>query len=290
MPPPTEATSENRKTIPQGDPSALEGLKFLFTGTLDLLDRNTAKKTVEQHGGSIISNLEKTDYIVLGANCGPKKLETIRAKNLTTITEEGFFQLLEGKQPTTETAKDLAKTSTKPMPSKPAAKGKTEAPKKEKASEKPIAKPSTKTKTASSAGTAKSGGDERKKEIKGKTNALEGIKLLFTGTMETMDRVTSKKTAEAHGATVITRLADTDLIVLGTRAGPKKLQEIEDKGLRTCTEEEFIAMVKDGASDAEEGEDQDEEEEEAEQKPTVGKKRGATSTGRGKGKKAKTAT
>ena len=289
MPPTTEATSENRKTIPQGDPTALEGLKFLFTGTLDLLDRNTAKKTVEQHGGSIISNLEKTDYIVLGANCGPKKLETIRAKNLTTITEEGFFQLLEGNQPSTETAEDLAKTSTKPMPSKPSKTEKAEAPKKAKASEKPAAKPS-KAKPASSAGTAKSGGDERKKEIKGKANALEGMKLLFTGTMERMDRATSKKTAEAHGATVITKLADTDLIILGTRAGPKKLQEIEEKGLRTCTEEEFIAMVKDSASDEGEGDDQDEEEDEPEQKATVGKKRGATSTGRGKGKKAKTTT
>ena len=50
-----------RKQIPEGKPNILKNLKFLFTGTFDLLDRDSSKKTVEKYGGKVISNLEKTD-------------------------------------------------------------------------------------------------------------------------------------------------------------------------------------------------------------------------------------
>ena len=259
-----------RRTIPEGKPSALKDLKFLFTGTLDLLDRKTAKITVEKYGGTIVSNLEKADYIVLGANCGPKKLDTIKEKNLTTISEEGFFLLLEDKQPAIETQEDLEPTSAKSMPAKSSKKGKGVAQKKEN-------------ETSGSSSTAKAAGAERKTQAKGKPNALKGMKLLFTGTLETMDRNAAKKTAEAHGAKVITKLADTDSIVLGVKAGQKKLDEIEAKGLKTCSEAEFTEMLEEGGGKEEE-DDGDEEEEE---KAATGKKRGAAATGRGKGSKAR---
>ena len=102
-----------------------------------------------------------------------------------------------------------------------------------------------------------------------------------------MDRKTANKAAEKHGAEVITKLADTDLIVLGTAAGPNKLKEIEDKGYRTCTEDKFLAMVGDGPEEA--GEDEEEEE------VPKGKKRGAPAAateddggkGKGRGRKSK---
>ncbi|KAK8084433.1 replication factor C subunit 1 [Apiospora hydei] len=86
----------------------------------------------------------------------------------------------------------------------------------------------------------------RKKIPAGKPNCLEGLKLLFTGTFETMDRKTSVATAIKYGADVITKLEDTDYIVLGTRAGPKKLQEINEKELETINEEEFFQILENG--------------------------------------------
>ncbi|KAK8045520.1 hypothetical protein PG993_005544 [Apiospora rasikravindrae] len=112
----------------------------------------------------------------------------------------------------------------------------------------------------------------RKKIPAGKPDCLEGLKLLFTGTFETMDRKTSVATAIKYGADVITKLEDTDYIVLGTRAGPKKLQEINEKELETITEEEFFQILENGvpqekrdrmaarqAADDEEGPEEEEE-------------------------------
>jgi NAD-dependent DNA ligase len=80
----------------------------------------------------------------------------------------------------------------------------------------------------------------------GKPNCLRGLKILFTGTFETMDRKTSVATAITYGADVITKLEDTDYIVIGTRAGPKKLQEINEKELETISEEEFFQILENG--------------------------------------------
>ncbi|RYP67366.1 hypothetical protein DL770_008636 [Monosporascus sp. CRB-9-2] len=86
----------------------------------------------------------------------------------------------------------------------------------------------------------------RKKIPEGKPNCLKGLKILFTGTFETMDRKTSIATAVKYGAEVITKLEDTDYIVVGLRAGPKKLQEINEKELETISEEEFFQILENG--------------------------------------------
>ncbi|RYP40563.1 hypothetical protein DL767_001563 [Monosporascus sp. MG133] len=86
----------------------------------------------------------------------------------------------------------------------------------------------------------------RKKIPQGKPNCLKGLKVLFTGTFETMDRKTSIATAVKYGAEVITKLEDTDYIVVGLRAGPKKLQEINEKELETISEEEFFQILENG--------------------------------------------
>ncbi|KAK8131664.1 Chromosome transmission fidelity factor [Apiospora sp. TS-2023a] len=85
----------HRKKIPAGLPNCLEGLKLLFTGTFETMDRKTSIATAIQYGGQVVSKLEDTDYIVLGTRAGPKKLQEINEKELETITEEEFFQILE---------------------------------------------------------------------------------------------------------------------------------------------------------------------------------------------------
>ncbi|KAH8680658.1 hypothetical protein BX600DRAFT_444879 [Xylariales sp. PMI_506] len=131
----------------------------------------------------------------------------------------------------------------------------------------------------------------------GQRNCLAGLKLLFTGTFETMDRKTSVATAITYGAEVITKLEDTDYIVIGTRAGPKKLQEINEKELETISEEEFFDILVNGvpqekrermrnrrlAEDNERPEGEDDEDEE-ERRP---KKRPAAKGNASAAKKAK---
>ncbi|KAK8097689.1 uncharacterized protein PG998_013175 [Apiospora kogelbergensis] len=124
----------------------------------------------------------------------------------------------------------------------------------------------------------------RKKIPDGKPDCLKGLKLLFTGTFETMDRKTSVATAYKYGAEVINKLEDTDYIVLGTRAGPKKLQTINENELETITEEEFFQILENGVSQekrdrmaAKKAADEDEEPEEEEEKPANKRKGPAAS-------------
>lgn len=54
-------------------------------------------------------------------------------------------------------------------------------------------------------------------------------------------------TAEKYGATITKKLHEADYVIVGTKPGPKKLVEIEEKGIKTMTEKEFLQMIKDGA-------------------------------------------
>lgn len=84
-----------RKTIPKGIPDCLEGVKILFTGTFQTMDRVTSIATAKKYGADVVTKLEDTDYIVIGIRAGPKKLQTINELELETISEEEFFDILE---------------------------------------------------------------------------------------------------------------------------------------------------------------------------------------------------
>ncbi|KJX96111.1 hypothetical protein TI39_contig831g00016 [Zymoseptoria brevis] len=77
------------------------------------------------------------------------------------------------------------------------------------------------------------------------SDSLKDKKLLFTGTFDSMDRAACETTAKSHGAKIVapTKLAEADFIVLGTRAGQKKLDEIEAQQLKTITENDFLDMI-----------------------------------------------
>ncbi|KAJ3474521.1 hypothetical protein NLG97_g9809 [Lecanicillium saksenae] len=100
-----------------------------------------------------------------------------------------------------------------------------------------------------------------------------------------MDRVTSIATAKKYGGDVVTKLEDTDYIVLGDRAGPKKLQVINELELETITEEEFFEILENGVSEEKrermENKRKADEEEEPERPAKVAK------TAKGRGKKGK---
>ena len=72
----------------------LEGKKIVFTGGLRGLEREEAKRLVEQRGGRVTSSVSKTtDFVVAGENPG-SKLETARKLGIRVLSEEEFLLLM----------------------------------------------------------------------------------------------------------------------------------------------------------------------------------------------------
>lgn len=81
--------------VPFGKENCLAGLTFVFTGVLNSLERSQGQDLVKRHGGKVTgAPSKKTSFVVLGADAGPKKLETIQQFELKTIDEEGLFELI----------------------------------------------------------------------------------------------------------------------------------------------------------------------------------------------------
>lgn len=119
----------SRKTIPKGLPKCLAGVKLLFTGTFNTMDRVTSIATAKKYGGDVVSKLEDTDYIVLGDRAGPKKLQVINELELETITEEEFFEILENgvSEAKRERMENKRRADEEEEPERPAKKAKTAA-------------------------------------------------------------------------------------------------------------------------------------------------------------------
>jgi DNA ligase (NAD+) len=72
----------------------LAGTKVVFTGTLRRLQRDEAKKLVEDRGGRVSSSVCKnTSFVVVGEDAG-SKAEKARELGVKTMTEEEFLALL----------------------------------------------------------------------------------------------------------------------------------------------------------------------------------------------------
>lgn len=81
--------------MPVGADNCLAGLSFVFTGLLSTLSRPEGAELVKRYGGKVVgAPSARTSYIVLGADAGPKKLETIAKFKLKTIDENGLFALI----------------------------------------------------------------------------------------------------------------------------------------------------------------------------------------------------
>ena len=89
------ASVESREP-PVGQENCLAGLTFVFTGVLEGLGREEGQQLVKRYGGKVTTGpSSKTSYVVMGAEAGPKKIETIHKLNLKTIDENGLFRLIE---------------------------------------------------------------------------------------------------------------------------------------------------------------------------------------------------
>lgn len=73
----------------------LEGLTFLFTGTMPTLKRSDAEEMVEQNGGKLLSGVSsKLDYLVVGDDAGSKLEKAKKISTVKIISEAEFLKML----------------------------------------------------------------------------------------------------------------------------------------------------------------------------------------------------
>ncbi len=75
----------------------LEGLTFVFTGSLSDVTRSEAAETLEAHGANATNSVSgNTDYLVVGENPGQTKRDDAEANDVAIIDEAAFRELLAG--------------------------------------------------------------------------------------------------------------------------------------------------------------------------------------------------
>jgi DNA ligase (NAD+) len=73
----------------------LEGLTFLFTGTLPTLKRSDAEAMVEDNGGKLVSGVStKLSYLVVGEDAGSKLEKAKKINSVKIITEAEFLKII----------------------------------------------------------------------------------------------------------------------------------------------------------------------------------------------------
>ena len=74
----------------------LEGLSFLFTGTLPTLKRSDAEAMVESNGGKIVGSVSsKLSYLVVGEDAGSKLEKAKKINTVKIISEAEFLEMIE---------------------------------------------------------------------------------------------------------------------------------------------------------------------------------------------------
>jgi len=73
----------------------LKGKTFVLTGALEKMTRDEAKEKIRLLGGEISESVsKKTNYLILGKEPGPTKLEKAKKLGIKTLTEKEFLQLI----------------------------------------------------------------------------------------------------------------------------------------------------------------------------------------------------
>ncbi|ELY46300.1 NAD-dependent DNA ligase LigA [Natronorubrum sulfidifaciens] len=90
-----EHVSPQESALERGG-DALEGLTFVFTGSLEGITRGEAQDIVEAHGANATGSVSgNTDYLVVGENPGQTKRDDAAANDVPIIDEDEFRELLE---------------------------------------------------------------------------------------------------------------------------------------------------------------------------------------------------
>ncbi|XP_012263506.2 replication factor C subunit 1 isoform X2 [Athalia rosae] len=89
------ARNPGSKEIPTGADNCLAGKSFVITGVLDSLERHEADDLIKKYGGRVVAQVsKKTDYMVLGDEPGPAKLEKAKKLGIKTISEDDLLDMI----------------------------------------------------------------------------------------------------------------------------------------------------------------------------------------------------
>ncbi|HKS16470.1 MAG TPA: helix-hairpin-helix domain-containing protein [Planctomycetota bacterium] len=88
---------EVKITRPKPKSRSLEGQVVVFTGGLDRMTRDDAKRLVVEHGGRTADGVSKTATLVVAGPGAGSKLEKAKKLGLKTVTEEEFFGMIDSR-------------------------------------------------------------------------------------------------------------------------------------------------------------------------------------------------
>jgi len=84
-------------SLPQKNKGQLQGLRFLFTGSLETMSRDEAHQLVRDMGGEPVTSIsKKTNYLVVGKNPG-QKLKEAKKLGVRVLTEPEFWEMVKAK-------------------------------------------------------------------------------------------------------------------------------------------------------------------------------------------------
>ncbi|AKD55000.1 NAD-dependent DNA ligase LigA [Spirosoma radiotolerans] len=83
------------KKVVEQEGDSLTGKTFLYTGTFENFSREELESRIEANGGRLLSGIsKKLNYLIVGENAGPSKVEKARKLNVAMIGEDEFMAML----------------------------------------------------------------------------------------------------------------------------------------------------------------------------------------------------
>ncbi|MGQ7870292.1 NAD-dependent DNA ligase LigA [Sunxiuqinia sp. sy24] len=80
--------------------------------------------------------------------------------------------------------------------------------------------------------------------LEGRSNKLEGLSIVISGTFEKHSRDELKKLIEKHGGKNVGSISkNTSYLLGGSNVGPSKIQKVEKLGIPVISEDEFLGMI-----------------------------------------------
>ncbi|QMW05933.1 NAD-dependent DNA ligase LigA [Spirosoma foliorum] len=84
------------KKVVEQEGDALAGKTFLYTGTFANFSREELENRIEANGGRLLSGIsKKLNYLIVGENAGPSKIDKAQKLNVQMIGEDEFLAMLE---------------------------------------------------------------------------------------------------------------------------------------------------------------------------------------------------
>ncbi|KAI8321288.1 DNA replication factor C, large subunit [Martensiomyces pterosporus] len=251
--------------IPQGDPSCLAGLTFVFTGNMEQMTRKKAEDAVKCHGGRVTGSVSKnTSYLVAGSEPGATKVNKAQSIGTKVLYEGDFITFILQKNGQAKQAEQTEQTEqteapdsagSNEVPESPAPKTKKLKVKNaEKVEDQPAEAigfdasdlPDVAPKAfsyASKAGSAASAPGS--KEIpKGAPGCLSGLTFVVTGEMEALSREQAEDLIKSYGGRVTKAVSgNTSYLVVGSDPGSSKVKKAKTLRTRCLYEDHLLKLI-----------------------------------------------